>query len=85
LIKVPANWECEGYDRPIYTNMFYPFPLDPPRALRRGAWASNSSGEAANSGHGGDVSLIGGWRWDPEATDPNELENPTGRVATPGC
>ena len=26
-IDVPSNWECEGYDRPIYTNMFYPFPL----------------------------------------------------------
>ena len=80
-----ADWECEGYDRPIYTNMFYPFPLDPPRALRRGVWTANDGGgaaaPAADSGqqeHGGDVSLIGGWKWDPEASDPNELENPTG-------
>ncbi len=31
-IPVPANWELHGHDRPIYTNMPYPFqPVDPPR------------------------------------------------------
>ncbi|MFC2083700.1 glycoside hydrolase family 2 TIM barrel-domain containing protein [Bacteroidota bacterium] len=31
LIKVPANWQCEGYDYPIYTNAKYPFgKVDPP-------------------------------------------------------
>lgn len=24
-IKVPANWEYEGYGKPVYTNMLYPF------------------------------------------------------------
>jgi len=30
-IPVPANWELEGYGIPIYTNITYPFPVDPPR------------------------------------------------------
>lgn len=30
-IPVPANWELEGYGIPIYTNIIYPFPIDPPR------------------------------------------------------
>ncbi|GAB2501968.1 beta-galactosidase subunit alpha [Alkalibacterium psychrotolerans] len=29
-IKVPSNWQFEGYDRPHYTNVQYPFPVDPP-------------------------------------------------------
>ncbi|OQD42436.1 beta-galactosidase [Croceivirga radicis] len=29
-IKVPSNWELEGYDIPIYTNIIYPFPKNPP-------------------------------------------------------
>lgn len=30
-IKVPSNWQLEGYDRPIYTNVQYPFTPDYPR------------------------------------------------------
>ncbi|MFQ6046539.1 MAG: sugar-binding domain-containing protein, partial [Gemmatimonadales bacterium] len=30
-IPVPANWELLGYGVPIYTNIRYPFPADPPR------------------------------------------------------
>ncbi|MCM4155785.1 glycoside hydrolase family 2 TIM barrel-domain containing protein [Gramella sp. AN32] len=29
-IKVPSNWELEGFDIPIYTNVKYPFPKNPP-------------------------------------------------------
>lgn len=29
-IKVPSNWEIEGYGIPIYTNIVYPFPLNAP-------------------------------------------------------
>lgn len=29
-IPVPSNWQMHGFDRPIYTNIIYPFPLDPP-------------------------------------------------------
>lgn len=29
-IKVPSNWEMEGYGTPIYTNTVYPFPKNPP-------------------------------------------------------
>ena len=29
-ISVPSNWELEGYDIPIYTNITYPHPKNPP-------------------------------------------------------
>ena len=29
-IPVPSNWEMQGYGRPNYTNVKYPFPYDPP-------------------------------------------------------
>jgi len=30
-LTVPANWQLAGYDAPIYTNVQYPIPVDPPR------------------------------------------------------
>ncbi|KAJ5833384.1 beta-galactosidase [Penicillium riverlandense] len=29
-IKVPGMWQVQGYGRPLYTNVNYPFPVDPP-------------------------------------------------------
>ncbi len=29
-IQVPANWQLAGYDAPIYTNVKYPIPVNPP-------------------------------------------------------
>ncbi|MFQ1019289.1 beta-galactosidase [Gilliamella sp. CG13] len=29
-IPVPSNWQLHGYDAPIYTNIRYPFPYNPP-------------------------------------------------------
>ncbi|HUX22381.1 MAG TPA: glycoside hydrolase family 2 TIM barrel-domain containing protein [Spirochaetia bacterium] len=29
-IPVPSNWQMHGYDRPVYSNIAYPFPCDPP-------------------------------------------------------
>ncbi len=29
-IRVPSNWEIEGFGVPIYTNITYPFPKNPP-------------------------------------------------------
>lgn len=29
-IPVPSNWELQGYGIPIYTNIVYPFPANPP-------------------------------------------------------
>ncbi|WP_369692150.1 sugar-binding domain-containing protein [Formosa haliotis] len=29
-IQVPSNWELQGFDTPIYTNIVYPFPKNPP-------------------------------------------------------
>ncbi len=31
-LPVPSNWQLHGFDRPIYTNVQYPFPVDPPHA-----------------------------------------------------
>ena len=30
-IEVPSCWQMKGYGRPHYTNVLYPFPVDPPR------------------------------------------------------
>ena len=30
-IPVPSNWQTEGYGYPHYTNVKYPFPVDPPK------------------------------------------------------
>ncbi|MCU1658626.1 MAG: glycoside hydrolase family 2 barrel, partial [Pseudonocardiales bacterium] len=30
MIAVPAHWQLEGYGQPAYTNVQYPFPVDPP-------------------------------------------------------
>lgn len=29
-IKVPGSWELQGFDAPIYTDVTYPFPVNPP-------------------------------------------------------
>jgi len=29
-IKVPSMWQLEGFGKPAYTNVDYPFPVDPP-------------------------------------------------------
>jgi len=29
-VQVPSNWQMLGYDKPIYTNVQYPFPFEPP-------------------------------------------------------
>lgn len=29
-ISVPSSWQMQGYGRPHYTNVQYPFPVDPP-------------------------------------------------------
>ncbi|MEG0578566.1 MAG: glycoside hydrolase family 2 TIM barrel-domain containing protein, partial [Niameybacter sp.] len=29
-IPVPSNWQLHGYDKPHYTNVNYPFPVNPP-------------------------------------------------------
>ncbi|MGO3167398.1 beta-galactosidase subunit alpha [Senegalia sp. (in: firmicutes)] len=29
-IRVPSNWQMEGYGIPHYTDLIYPFPIDPP-------------------------------------------------------
>ncbi|XP_024516608.1 uncharacterized protein LOC9662790 [Selaginella moellendorffii] len=33
-LPVPSNWQMHGYDTPIYTNVTYPFPFDPPLVPR---------------------------------------------------
>jgi beta-galactosidase len=29
-IEVPSMWQLEGFGKPVYTNVEYPFPVDPP-------------------------------------------------------
>ena len=29
-LMVPSHWELNGYGKPHYTNVQYPFPVDPP-------------------------------------------------------
>ncbi|XP_074592645.1 uncharacterized protein LOC141848510 [Curcuma longa] len=29
-LPVPSNWQMHGFDCPIYTNVVYPFPMNPP-------------------------------------------------------
>ena len=29
-LQVPSNWQLAGYDAPIYTNVQYPIPVNPP-------------------------------------------------------
>ncbi len=29
-VQVPSNWQLAGYDAPIYTNVQYPIPVNPP-------------------------------------------------------
>ncbi|EKA2134843.1 beta-galactosidase [Citrobacter freundii] len=29
-VNVPSNWQMDGYDAPIYTNVTYPIPVTPP-------------------------------------------------------
>ena len=29
-IRVPGNWQLQGYGKPIYTNIDYPFDVNPP-------------------------------------------------------
>ena len=29
-ITVPGHWQLQGFDRPVYTNIKYPFPCKPP-------------------------------------------------------
>ena len=36
-IPVPSNWQMHGYGRPLYVNLLYPFPVDPPRVPRENA------------------------------------------------
>ncbi|WP_245596000.1 glycoside hydrolase family 2 TIM barrel-domain containing protein [Paenibacillus taiwanensis] len=31
-IEVPGHWQLQGYGSPHYTDLYYPFPLDPPHA-----------------------------------------------------
>ena len=34
-LPVPAHWQLHGYGKPAYTNVQYPFPVDPPRVPDR--------------------------------------------------
>ncbi|ASN04204.1 glycoside hydrolase family 2 TIM barrel-domain containing protein [Virgibacillus necropolis] len=39
-IEVPHHWQLQGYDKPHYTNVNYPFPVDPPHVPTENPTAS---------------------------------------------
>ena len=43
-IEVPGHWQLQGHGRPAYTNVRYPFPVDPPHVP-----ADNPTGEYRTS------------------------------------
>ena len=59
-VPVPSNWQMLGYDKPIYTNVAYPFPADPPRVPHddnpTGSYRKNF--EIPNSWKGRQVFLV---------------------------
>ncbi len=52
-IKVPADWQAEGYDQPRYNNITYPFPANRPLIPH----ATNPVGSYRR-----DVTIPAGWR-----------------------
>ena len=47
-IKVPSNWEMQGYDRPIYCNVEYPHSNTPPYINARKGFNDNGSNYGIN-------------------------------------
>tara|TARA_B100000519_G_scaffold38248_2_gene28089 strand:- start:1368 stop:4583 length:3216 start_codon:yes stop_codon:yes gene_type:complete len=74
-INIPSNWECQGYDIPIYTNFTYPFPLDPPFIHREGTWSTPNSSLGLEKSS---TSLLKEWNWDTTKIDERKRQNPTG-------
>ncbi|MXV17065.1 glycoside hydrolase family 2 TIM barrel-domain containing protein [Hufsiella ginkgonis] len=53
-IRVPGNWQLQGdYDPPVFTNIRYPFPADPPRVPK----TDNPTGLYRTT-----FTIPGGWR-----------------------
>lgn len=38
-IPVPSNWEMQGYDKPVYVNVDYPFQNNPPYIRRKSGYS----------------------------------------------
>lgn len=60
-IRVPGNWQTQGYGVPIYTNIKYPFPKDDFRAPHR--W--NPVGSYRRT-----FTLPPGWKWQADSDGP---------------
>lgn len=53
-IKVPSNWQIEGYDQHQYTNNRYPFSLNPPFIDKQnpcGVYVKNYKNDCPNKAH----------------------------------
>ena len=48
-IPVPSNWEMHGHGTPIYTNITYPFPNNPPFFSKRRGYTVNDEPNAVGS------------------------------------
>ena len=60
-IRVPSNWQIEGFGLPIYTNIKYPFPTEDLRAPHE--W--NPVGSYRRS-----FDLPDSWQWSPGGEEP---------------
>jgi beta-galactosidase len=65
LLPVPSNWPMHGYGAPAYTNVLYPFPVDPPHVP-----TENPTGEYRR-----DFDLPDGW---PSVQDSPAVAAPDG-------
>jgi beta-galactosidase len=70
-VQVPGNWQLQGYGQPIYTNIQYPFPIDP--RLR----AAFDDMQARAAGKGDLAKRMSPDAFDVPLTVPRE-DNPTG-------
>jgi beta-galactosidase len=41
-IEVPSMWQLKGHGKPHYSNVDYPFPIDPPHGTQLGIPATNT-------------------------------------------
>ncbi len=57
-MPVPSNWQMQGFDTPIYTNVTYPIPVNPPFVPQQnptGCYSLTFEDDRAGAGAGADA------------------------------
>ena len=60
-IRVPGNWETQGYGKPVYTNFQYPFEVNPPYVPKEnptGCYVTHIEAADLPGGDGACLSLV---------------------------